>query len=65
MLRIVVKLLIHSTFVGGAGFLIWHLTAAWPMRARWAFLAAFALGVLHAQLRRRISSSETVQPSDR
>jgi hypothetical protein len=48
-----------------AGGVLWWLTAAFPVRARLAFLAALALGMIHARLRKWVSSSETARPSRR
>jgi hypothetical protein len=58
MLRIIFSL-VHLLLMLGFGWLIWWRTAAYPLGARLAILAAFALGVIHARWRRRVASSET------
>jgi hypothetical protein len=61
----IISALVHLILVGVFGWLIWWRTAGYPHAARLAIEAAFVLGVIHARLRRRVSSSETERPSDR
>ena len=59
MLRIFAVFLAYSLVVLPVGWLLWHLTAAFPLAARLAVQGAFVLGLLDGRRRRQARKRET------
>jgi len=52
MLRFVIPVLAHLIVGLPLGWLLWHLSAGWPLAVRLSLLGAFVLGLLDGRRRR-------------
>jgi hypothetical protein len=59
MLRFFITVFVYLVVLAPVGWLLWHISAGWPLVARLSMEGAFVLGLVDGRRRRRAHKPQT------